>query len=53
MHDISNFWGCNSVILRIAKKKKLCYLIDTRKKQTSSTKKREAKAMVDPNISES
>ena len=31
MHDISNFWLCISVILRIAKKKELWYLIDTRK----------------------
>ena len=32
MHDISNFFVFNSVILRIAKRKKLCYLIVTRKK---------------------
>ena len=37
IHIFSNFLQLLSVILRIAKRKKLCYLIDTRKKQTTSS----------------
>jgi len=44
-----HFWE----ICDLAKYKKVCYLIDTRKQTILPNKKREAKPMVDPNINES